>query len=193
MNNASRTEKRNRKLISQGIIAKRIHKESFKSLKQVIALEGYHDDGKTSVIKTLIGELYRRDPKSWKGSRKFNPDKVKITGSKYESEYSAVFCYRGVMIAIYTGGDNPSVNAGSFEFFARHHAVIGITAVKVEVEGKTTLAATAYAQAESIIGFKSTKISIRGKLLREEKQEMVIVKEIIASLDAIVDNLKGVL
>ena len=69
----------NRKLISQGIVAKRIHKESFTCLKQVVALEGYHDDGKTSVIKTLIGELYRRDPKSWRG-RKFNPDKVKITG-----------------------------------------------------------------------------------------------------------------
>ena len=109
MNNASRTEKRNRKLISHGIIAKRIHKESFKSLKQVIALEGYRDDGKTSVIKTLIGELYRRDPKSWKGYRRFNPDKVKITGAKCESEYSAVFCYRGVTIAIYSRGDNPSV------------------------------------------------------------------------------------
>ena len=179
-----------RKIISQGIIAKRIHKESFKSLKQVIALEGYQNDGKTSVIKALIGELYRRDSKSWRGVRKFNPDKVKITGAKCESEYSAVFCYRGVTIAIYSRGDNPSVIAGNFEFFARHHAVIGITAVKVEDEGKTTLAATAYAQAESIIGFKSTKISIRGKRLREEKQEMVIVKEIIASLDAIVDDLK---
>ena len=180
----------NRKIISQGIVAKRIRKESFTCLKQVIALEGYHDDGKTSVIKTLIGELYRRDPKSWRGARKFNPDKVKITGSKYEGECSAVFYYRGVMIAIYSGGDNPSVIAGNFEFFARHHAVIGITAVKVEVEGKTTLAATAYAQAESIIGFKSTRISIRGKKLREEKQEMEIVEEIIAALDAIVDKHK---
>lgn len=180
-----------RKLISQGIVAKRIRKESFTCLKQVVALEGYRDDGKTSVIKTLIGELYRRDPKSWRGARKFDPDKVKITGAKYEGECSAVFCYRGVMIAIYSGGDNPSVIAGNFEFFARHHAMIGITAVKVDDGGKTTLAATAYAQAESIIGFKSTKISIRGKKLREEKQEMVIVKEIIASLDAIVDKLKS--
>ena len=180
----------NRKLVSQGIIAKRIHKEAFKSLKQVIALEGYRDDGKTSVIKTLIGELYRRDPKSWKGYRRFNPDKVKITGAKCESEYSGVFCYRGVTIAIYSRGDNPSVIAGNFEFFARHQAVIGITAVKVEVEGKTTPAATAYAQVESIIGFKSTRISIRGGKLREEKQEMVIVEKIITALDAIVDNFK---
>lgn len=180
----------NRKLISQGIVAKRIRKESFACLKQVVALEGYHDDGKTSVIKTLIGELYRRDPKSWKGARKFNPVKVKITGAKYESECSAVFCYRGVTVAIYSGGDNPSVIAGNFEFFARHRAVIGITAVKVGVEGKTTFAATAYAQAESIIGFKSIKISIRGKKLREEEQEMAVVEKIITALDAIVDNLK---
>ena len=179
-----------RKIISQGIIAKRIHKESFKSLKQVIALEGYQNDGKTSVIKALIGELYRRDPKSWKGYRRFNPDKVKITGAKCESEYSAVFCYRGVTIAICSWGDNPSVMASSFEFFARHQAVVGITAVKVEVEGKTALAATAYAQAESILGFKSTRISIRGEKLREEKQEMVIVEKIITALDAIVDNFK---
>lgn len=61
-----RTRKMNRKIISQGIVAKRIRKESFTCLKQVVALEGYHDDGKTSVIKTLIGELYRRDPKSWR-------------------------------------------------------------------------------------------------------------------------------
>ena len=180
----------NRKLISQGIIAKRIHKESFKSLKQVIALEGYHDDGKTSVLKMLIAELYRRDSKSWRKDRKYDPTMVKVSGSQCKGDYSAVFCYKGVFIAITTGGDNPSVLAENFEFFARYHAVVGITAVKVNAENETFLAATAFEQSELIIGFKSRKIDIRSRKLRDEQSEMSVVNDIIKALDLVVSEVK---
>ena len=178
----------NRKVISQGVVAKRIRKESFACLKHVIALEGYHDDGKTSVLKTLIAELHRRDPKSWRGGRRFNPSMVRVT---CERDYSAVFCYKGVIVAIKTGGDTPSVIARNFEYFSMHHAVIGITAVKVNGENESFLAATAYAQAETIIGFRSKTLSIRGETLREECREMKVVKKIIAALDVLVCEVKA--
>ena len=88
-----------------------------KHLKHVIVLKGCNNDGKTSVLKLLIDELYRRNPQGWAETSSFNPIRVDVTKT---NEYHAVFNYHGVRIEIRTAGDTKNVIVDNFEWFDTH-------------------------------------------------------------------------
>ena len=153
-------------------------------LKHVIVLKGCNNDGKTSVLKLLIKELYRRNPQGWAEPSPFNPIRVDVTNM---NEYHAVFNYHGVRIEIRTGGDTTNIIVKNFECFDKHQVEIGITAVRVHQEGKAEVVAEhVYAEIDSMRRFTSHEISIVGKKLRTRKSEMVVVEKIIAILDEII-------
>jgi len=159
------------------------------SLKWVLALKGFHDDGKTSTLKTLIRLLHERDPQSW--LCKFDARKVAVTGNRAEREYHAVICYKGVIVVILTGGDSPSVILGNFRSFVYHKAVVGITAVKVNADGKSeTRAAVAYRKMVERLHVQECVVDIRGRKLRTEIEEIEVAERIIEELDAIVSMCK---
>lgn len=170
---------------SIAIVRERMTQIKLESLKHVIVLKGYNNDGKTSVLKCLIEELYKRNPQGWMGKKKFNPDKVDV--EKSTTEYCAVFNYKGIIIAIQTAGDTKDIIVRNFKYFEKHRASIAITAVRVHMEGKAEIVAEhAYAEIEATRSFVSHDISIEGKRLRVKKAEMEIVNQIITELDRLV-------
>ena len=153
-------------------------------LKHVIVLKGYNNAGKTSVLKLLIEELYRRNPQGCAEQSSFNPIRVDVTNTR---EYHAVFNYRGGRIEIRTAGDTKDIIVKTFECFDKHQVEIGITAVRVHQEGKADVVAEhVYAEIDSIRQFRSHEISIVGRKLRTRETEMAVVEEIIAVLDEII-------
>lgn len=170
---------------SMFVVRERMENIKLESLKHVIVLKGYNNDGKTSVLKCLIEELYKRNPKNWIGKQKFNPEKVEVEKSK--GEYRAVFNYKGIIIAIQTAGDTRDIIIKNFQYFEKCKVSIAITAVRVHEKNRADIVAEhTYSEINSMRSFVSHEISIEGMKLRTKAAEMKVVNQIIGELDKLV-------
>jgi len=169
------------------IVARRLVEVKFTHLRHVIVLKGLNDDGKTSVLKTLIGELYRLSPQSWRSPRKYDPSRVVVSVETSKVEYQAVFEYKGVRIVITTAGDTSNVIAWNFEYSSKHQVEVAIMAVRVSDGDRIAAAEYAYKKAMSMVSVSEHVVDITGRRVREKDRTMV-VKEILSILDEIVKN-----
>ncbi len=159
-------------------------------LRHVIALKGCADAGKTSVLKCLIDELYRRDPQSWIGRMAFDPARVAVENG--HGEYQGAFMYRGVRIAVNTRGDDKESIVGCFKCFAAYRVSIGVTAVRCHAVGSRPIDMEhVYAEFCSAYDFHCHEIAMPvGRRLRTRDAEMEVVQQIIARLDELVAALR---
>lgn len=164
---------------------KRMETVRITDLRHVIALKGCNNAGKTSVLKCLIAELYRRDQQGWIERKPFDPSRVDVT---CETEYYGVFVYKGIRVAIQTAGDTKDVMVRNFEYFAKYHVEIGVTAVRIHEEGKRHVVAEhVYAAVCSMYDFQCHEIAMPvGRRLRTRDAEMEVARQIIARLDELV-------
>jgi hypothetical protein len=170
---------------SMVVVREKMEDIKLECLKHVIVLKGYNNDGKTSVLKCLIEELYNRNPQNWVGKQKFNPEKVDVEKSK--GEYRAVFNYKGIIIAIKTAGDTRDIIIKNFQYFGKCKVSIAITAVRVHEKNRADIVAEhTYSEINSMRSFVSHEISIEGMKLRTKAAEMKVVNQIIGELDKLV-------
>ena len=182
---------KNTKIVrAESIVSQRLTKIKFQHLRHVIVLTGYNNDGKTSVLKALIAEIYRRNPNGWRAPRKYDSARVEISVEKRNVEYQAIFEYCGVRIAITTAGDASNIVAWNFEYCAKYNVEIGIMAVRVSAgEKKVAAAEYAYRKARSMVSATEHVVDIAGKKIRE-KERRNVVEQIIGILDGLTKSKK---
>lgn len=164
---------------------------SLEHLRHVIALKGCANAGKTSVLKCLIAELYRRDPKSWISKEAFDPSRVDVSVSKGGGEYRGVFVYKGIRIAVNTRGDDAGALVSCFRYFASCAVTIGITAVRCHAAGRWAInMERIYEEFCSEYDFECHEVNMPvNRKLRTQAEEMEVAMQIIAKLDELVASM----
>ena len=166
---------------------------SISSIKRVVVLKGYHDDGKTSTLTDLIRQLHEQFPAAWIGPRKFNPERFdvsRLSEGVVIKDSTAVFKIDGVTVLIRTGGDNPSTIVHTFSIAKRYNAQIIVTALKVG-EKREERSQTAYRYISEHFSFDETIIDICRKGFRnvdyrsEQEQAAELVKIVKTSISSV--------
>lgn len=98
--------------------------------KHVIALSGEGDSGKTSTLLTLINKLYE----AAHSSERVELFVLDEEGNKVHMDKNVVIEYRGMKIAICTGGDNEDVLIENTKFFNSKGWDIAISATRSKGE-----------------------------------------------------------
>ena len=166
------------------------------SVRKVIVLKGYQNDGKTAILTDLIRQLCIKFPNAWFGRGNRTADKFDISKvAEYATitDSTAVFKINGVIVVVRTGGDNPSVMSDTFNVAARYKAQIVVTALKVEVNAmKKSRVLIAYEYIKKTLAFEEVVIDIRGKKFRKAQyvQEKKTAGEIVKVVEECISGLK---
>ena len=165
------------------VVRLRVDVQQITSVKQVIMLKGFRDDGKTTALKEVIKRLHQRFPNAWRSRKRYNPEKFELSGVSTvvkAQDWLAVLEINGITVLIYTGGDNPSIIANTFALAVRYKAQIVVTALKVAKEGcGTTRAQQAYELIAKERSLEATYVDICGKKLRSVQVTQNIAEEIV--------------
>ena len=62
------------------VVRLRVDVQQITSVKQVIMLKGFRDDGKTTALKEVIKRLHQRFPNAWRSRKRYNPEKFELSG-----------------------------------------------------------------------------------------------------------------
>ena len=159
-------------------------------LKSAIILRGLKDDGKTTTLKDTIRQMHDLYPCAWIAHTKYNAErfdifKPELTGG----DYMAVFRINGIVIVMYTGGDNPSILARVFSAVVRYQATIVVSALKISgKKSKMTRAQVAYERIECELNLETTYVDICGQKLRVAKDERKVATRIVDTIQKMVQN-----
>lgn len=142
-------------------------------LRHVCKVVGLPDDGKSTILKNLIKDLYN-DP-----DVKYIDSASRIERVMSVNDTKAVFEYKGVRIAIFTAGDNTSLIVNAFRYACSVDAEILVLAVRTHMEGKIETAAEfTFASVAARTSFAESEIKITGRRIREQRITCECVNEI---------------
>lgn len=167
----------------EDVVRSNVEVQQITCVKRVIMLKGFRDDGKTTVLKEVIKMLHKRFPDAWRSHNRYDPGKFELSEVSTDvkaKDWLAALEINGIMVLIYTGGDNPSIVANTFAIAVRYNAQIVVTALKVAKEGcETTRAQQAYDLIANGTSFETTYVDICGKKLRDVSATRKRAEEIV--------------
>ena len=172
------------------VVSERITTTDITCVKNVVVLKGYVDDGKTTVLKEVVRQLHEMYPDAWALRRRYDARKFDITmvvANEDGGDCVAVYKINGIVILIFTGGDNPSVVTNTFAMAAKYRAQVVVSALKVKNEGcMKTRAQLAYELIERRASFETTYVDICGRRLRSAPEEQIVAREIVGVINNLV-------
>ena len=174
----------------EDVVVGKIGATDITCVRKVVLLKGHGDDGKTTILKDVVRQLHEMYPNAWALNRKYNACQFDITivsEDRKSGDYVAVYRINGIVVLIYTGGDNPSFIVNTFVMAARYNAQVVVSALKVgdDCESKTR-AQLAYDIIEGRGAFETTSVDIRGRRLRTVTEERVVAEQIVGIINTLV-------
>ena len=174
----------------EDVVVGKIGATEIACIKKVVLLKGHGDCGKTTILKDVVRQLHEMYPNAWALNRRYNAHKFDITlvsEDRKSGDYVAVYRINGIVVLIYTGGDNPSIVVNTFVMAAKYKAQVVVSALKVRDEGESkTRAQLAYDMIERRGAFETTSVDIRGRSLRTIAEERVVAEQIVGIINALV-------
>lgn len=168
------------------VVNSKITMEKITCVRSTIVVRGYGDDGKTTLLKEVIKQLYQLFPDSFRSRKSYDPsqfDLTKVSAAVKAGDRWAIFEIKGIKILIFTGGDNAGVIRDTFARAVKVNAQIVVSALKISEEGTgQSRAQQAYELIRTRASFETIFVDIRGKKLRSVHATKKVAEKVLQTL-----------